>query len=75
MTAKAMNVIWKDEKDHYLEQAEIIKLISNKQSLAKMKDAVIDVSLQRVDEERDVSRTNDPSSDRKVHKPSPTSPR
>lgn len=49
MTAKAMNVIWKDEKDHYLEQAEIAsKLISNKQSLAKMKDAIIDVSLQRV---------------------------
>ena len=49
MTAEAMKVIWKDEKDHYLEQAEIAsKLISNKQSLAKMKDAVIDVSLQRV---------------------------
>ena len=44
-----MKVIWKDEKDHYLEQAEIAsKLISNKQSLKKMKDAVIDVSLQRV---------------------------
>jgi hypothetical protein len=49
MTAKAMKVIWQDEKDHYLEQAKIAaKLVRNRQQLARMKTAVIDVSLQRV---------------------------
>lgn len=49
MTAKAMKVIWDDEKDHYLEQAKIAaKLIKNKKDLAKMRQAMVDVSLQRV---------------------------
>lgn len=49
MTAKAMKVIWHDEKDHYIEQAKIAaKLIKNKKDLAKMGQAMIDVSLQRV---------------------------
>lgn len=49
MTAKAMKVIWEDEKDHYEEQAKIAaKLIKNRKQLADMKQAIIDVSLQRV---------------------------
>lgn len=49
MTAKAMKVIWDDEKDHYLEQAKIAaKLIKSKKDLAKMEQAMVDVSLQRV---------------------------
>ncbi len=49
MTAKAMQVIWEDEKDHYLEQAKIAaKMIKNKKQLAAMKAAIVDVSLQRV---------------------------
>jgi hypothetical protein len=49
MTAKAMQVIWEDEQDHYEEQAKIAaKLIKNKKQLAEMKTAIVDVSLQRV---------------------------
>ena len=49
MTAKAMKVIWEDEKDHYMEQANIAaKMIKNKKQLEEMKKAVVDVSLQRV---------------------------
>ena len=49
MTASAMKVIWEDEKDHYMEQANIAaKMIKSKKQLAEMKKAVIDVSLQRV---------------------------
>lgn len=49
MTAAAMKVIWEDEKDHYMEQANIAaKMIKNKKQLAEMKKAIIDVSLQRV---------------------------
>ena len=49
MTAKAMKVIWDDEKDHYIEQAKIAaKLIRNKKDMEKMRQAMIDVSLQRV---------------------------
>ncbi len=49
MTAKAMRVIWEDEKDHYLEQAKIAaRLIRNKKQLAEMKKAIVDCSLQRV---------------------------
>ena len=49
MTAKAMKVIWEDEKDHYFEQAKFAKkLIKNRKDLAAMKQAIVDVSLQRV---------------------------
>jgi hypothetical protein len=49
MTAKAMKVIWDDEKDHYIEQAKIAsKLIKSKKDMAAMRKAMIDVSLQRV---------------------------
>lgn len=49
MTAKAMKVIWEDEKDHYEEQAKIAAtLIKNKKQLTEMKTAIVDVSLQRV---------------------------
>jgi hypothetical protein len=49
MTAKAMQVIWADEQDHYEEQAKIAaKLIKNRKQLAEMKTAIVDVSLQRV---------------------------
>ena len=49
MTAKAMKVIWDDEKDHYIEQAKIAtKLIKTKKDMTAMQQAMIDVSLQRV---------------------------
>jgi hypothetical protein len=49
MTAKAMKVIWDDEKDHYIEQAKIAaKLIKTRKDMAAMQQAMIDVSLQRV---------------------------
>ena len=49
MTAKAMKVIWDDEKDHYIEQAKIAaKLIKTKKDMAAMQTAMIDVSAQRV---------------------------
>ena len=49
MTAKAMRVIWEDEKDHYMVQAEIAaKMVKTKADMKKMQKAMIDVSLQRV---------------------------
>ncbi len=49
MTAKAMKVIWDDEKDHYIEQAKIAtKLIKTKQDMTAMQKAMVDVSTQRV---------------------------
>lgn len=49
MTAKAMKVIWDDEKDHYVEQARIAAgLVKSKKDRAAMQQAIVDVSLQRV---------------------------
>jgi hypothetical protein len=49
MTAKAMKIIWDDEKDHYIVQSRIAAgLVKNKKDLAKMTDAIGAVSLQRV---------------------------
>jgi hypothetical protein len=49
MTAKAMKVIWDDEKDHYIEQAKIAaKLVKTKADRDKMVAAIIAVSNQRV---------------------------
>jgi len=49
MTARAMKVIWNDEKDHYIEQAKIAaRLINTKKDIAAMQKAMIDVSAQRV---------------------------
>ena len=49
MTARAMKVIWDDEKDHYIEQARIAAgLVKNRKDLEKMCDAIREVSLQRV---------------------------
>jgi hypothetical protein len=49
MTAKAMEIIYNDEKDHYAEQAKIcVDLIKTDDDLARMKDAIRDISAQRV---------------------------
>jgi hypothetical protein len=49
MTAKAMKVIYDDEKDHYAEMAsEAARLIKTKADLARMSEGVRAVSLQRV---------------------------
>tara|TARA_Y100001958_G_scaffold51177_1_gene34299 strand:- start:177 stop:584 length:408 start_codon:yes stop_codon:yes gene_type:complete len=49
MTAKAMEIIFDDEKDHYAEQAKIcVELIKTDDDLARMKDAIRDISVQRV---------------------------
>ena len=49
MTAKAMNIIYEDEKDHYAEQAKIcVNLINTEEELTRMKDAIQDISAQRV---------------------------
>ena len=49
MTAKAMKIIYDDEKDHYAEQAKIcVELIKTGDDLARMKDAIRDISVQRV---------------------------
>ncbi len=49
MTAKAMEIIYDDEKDHYAEQAKIcVDLIKTDADLARMKDAIRDISAQRV---------------------------
>ncbi|MEC9207880.1 MAG: hypothetical protein VYE62_07940, partial [Pseudomonadota bacterium] len=49
MTAKAMNIIYEDEKDHYAEQAKIcVNLINTEKELTRMKDAIKDISAQRV---------------------------
>jgi hypothetical protein len=58
MTAKAMKVIWDDEKDHYIEQAKIAtKLIKTKKDMAAMQKAMVDVSLQRVWMRNEMFRT------------------
>ena len=49
MTAKAMNIIYEDEKDHYAEQAKIcVNLINTEKELTRMKDAIKAISAQRV---------------------------
>jgi hypothetical protein len=49
MIAKAMEVVYQDEKNHYKEAArEAARAVRNRQDLARMKEAVRDVSLQRV---------------------------
>lgn len=49
MIANAMEVIYQDEKNHYKEAAsEAARVVQNKQDLARMKQAVREVSLQRV---------------------------
>lgn len=49
MTAKAMSIIYEDEKDHYAEQAKIcVDLINTEKDLTRMKDAIQDISAQRV---------------------------
>ena len=49
MIASAMEVIYQDEKNHYKEAAsEAARVVQNKQDLARMKEAVHEVSLQRV---------------------------
>jgi len=49
MIARAMEVVYHDERNHYKEAArEAARAIRNKQDLARMKKAVHEVSLQRV---------------------------
>ena len=49
MTAKAMNIIYEDEKDHYAEQAKIcVNLINTEKELTRMNDAIKAISAQRV---------------------------
>jgi hypothetical protein len=49
MIAGAMEVIYQDEKNHYKEAAsEAARVVQNEQDLARMKEAVRQVSLQRV---------------------------
>jgi hypothetical protein len=49
MIASAMDVVYRDEKNHYKEAArEAARAVRNKQDLARMKRAVHEVSLQRV---------------------------
>ena len=49
MTARAMRVIWNDEKQHYLVQAkEAAKVVKTSNDMKIMKSAIVDVSLQRV---------------------------
>ena len=49
MTAKAMSIIYEDEKDHYAEQAKIcVDLINTEKDLTRMKEAIQDISAQRV---------------------------
>jgi hypothetical protein len=49
MTARAMQVIYDDEKDHYLEQAkEAVRLIETDAELERMKAAIRSISRQRV---------------------------
>jgi hypothetical protein len=49
MIARAMEVIYQDEKNHYKEAArEAARVLQNERDLARMKKAVHEVSLQRV---------------------------
>ena len=58
MTARAMKIIWDDEKGHYREQARIAAgLVRNRKDLAKMQDAIRAVSMQRVRMRNEMFRT------------------
>jgi hypothetical protein len=49
MIARAMEVVYQDEKNHYKEAArEAARAVRNNQDLARMKKAICEVSLQRV---------------------------
>ena len=49
MTARAMKIIYDDEKDHYAEQAKIcVGLVRSEDDMARMKDAIRAISAQRV---------------------------
>ena len=49
MTARAMQTIYEDEKDHYVEMAkQAVSLIASEDDLRRMKDAIRAVSRQRV---------------------------
>ncbi|MDH3446424.1 MAG: hypothetical protein OEN50_21070, partial [Deltaproteobacteria bacterium] len=49
MIGKAMDVIFRDEKNHYIEAAaDAAKAVTNAKDLARMKKAIREVSLQRV---------------------------
>ena len=49
MTARAMQIIYDDEEDHYMEQArEAVGLIESREDLARMTDAIRAISAQRV---------------------------
>jgi hypothetical protein len=49
LIASAMEVVYQDEKNHYKEAArEAARAVQNKQDLARMKNVVREVSLQRV---------------------------
>jgi len=49
MIASAMEVVYRDEKNHYKDAArEAARAVRTKQDLARMKKAVREVSLQRV---------------------------
>ncbi len=49
MTARAMRIIYDDERDHYAEQARVcVALISSDGDLARMTETVREISMQRV---------------------------
>jgi hypothetical protein len=49
MIARAMEVVYQDEKSHYKKAArEAAQAVATKQDLARMKQAVHEISLQRV---------------------------
>ena len=57
MTARAMQVIYDDERDHYKEMArEAVSLIGGEADLAQMTDAIRAISAQRVSMRREMFR-------------------
>ena len=57
MTARAMQVIYDDERDHYKEMArEAVSLIGGEDDLAQMTDAIRAISAQRVSMRREMFR-------------------
>ncbi len=57
MTARAMKVIYDDERDHYKEMArEAVSLIGGEAGLAEMTDAIRAISAQRVSMRREMFR-------------------
>jgi hypothetical protein len=49
MIAKAMEVIYQDEKNHYKEAArEAARAVNNRQDLQRMKKAIREISQQRI---------------------------